>query len=341
MKHARTTVRARQRGLTLVELLVALTIGLLVAIAALTTLVIGRTGFTTVDNTSQLVDRERFAIDIVSRLVSQAGFEDYGAALFASRAVHAVRGYDPEPDVFGWNDAFYEPLDDLAITTATRIADGNRNSKCGTVADTSCRNGSDILLVRFQGSGPLATPDGSIVNCRGEAEPGLTADDLNQRAANVLYVGREAATGEPSLYCAYYKHATAAWVSGQPLIEGVESMQVLYGTDGVTPNVAPPLYGVGTDTVVDRWLRADQLKVPGNAPATRENWRRVRAVRVGLVLRGPPGSAQEAIASSVSPLGPTYVAGADSGSTLALPADSRLRRVSTFTVHIRNNLSTR
>jgi type IV pilus assembly protein PilW len=89
-------------------------------------------------------------------------------------------------------------------------------------------------------------------------------------------------------------------------------------------------------------LRADQLTVAGNAAATRDNWRRVRAVRIGLVLRGPVGSAQQALATTFNPLGTAYTDSAnDVGSALAVSNDRRLRSVSSFTVHVRNDMTTR
>lgn len=332
---AATLSRSRQRGLTMVELLVAMTLGLIVAIAAISTLIMGRTGFSTVDNTGQLVDRERFGVDLLSRIVMQAGYEDFTASPLVTRAIAKKQSMDPEPDIYGWNNALYAQMADLNITTSTANTDGNRSTGCGSVTDTSCLNGSDILLVRFQGSGTPA--DGTMIDCRGQSEPALNGTDLDRRAVNIFYVARDA-SGEPSLYCAYYNLNTNAWVAGTSLIEGVESMQVLYGTDSVTPSTTPPAaYG---DTIVDRWLRADELKVAANAAGTRDNFRRVRAVRIGLVLRGPAGSAQTPMAATLNPLGPAYVAAGDVGSALAVPADSRLRRVVTFTVHLRNDLST-
>ena len=335
MSAVRTLRRRSESGLTMVELLVAMTISLVVAIAAVSTLIMGRTGFTTVDSTSQLVDRERFAMDLMSRVTMQAGYEDFSATPLATRAITRLTGGDPEPDVFGWNNAAYAQMDDLNITTSSKIVDGNRDAKCGTVADTSCVNGSDILLVRFQGAG-FPAGDGTMIDCRGQPEPGLTGGDLNRRAVNIFYVARDT-NGEPSLYCAYYDMSGNAWAAGTSLVEGVETLQVLYGTDNVTAGTAP---GAAGDTVVDRWLRADQLKVPGNTAATRENWRRVRAIRIGMVLRGPAGSAQDPVAATLNPLGAPYASASDAGTQLAVPADGRLRRAVNFTVHIRNDLST-
>lgn len=324
-----------QAGLTLVELLVAMAVGMVISIVALTTLLLGRTGYTAVESSSQLLDNERLAVDVLTRLVTQAGYQELGGTLHVTRAVAVGLGQDPEPDLFGWNNAAYTQPETLALTAATTIADENRPGKCGSVNDTSCKNGSDVLVVRFQGT---TAGDDSMINCLGTAQPGMSTGSLDERAINILFVDRDAA-GEPSLYCAHYDHAGAAWAGKQVVVPGVEAMQVLYGVDNVTATT-PPAAG-GLDTIVDRWLRADQLKVAADLPSTKENWRRVRAVRIGLVLRGPAASAAQHATATFAPLGPAYVAGGDSGSSLGVAADGRLRKVANFTVHVRNDLTTR
>lgn len=329
-----------QAGLTLVELLVALAVGLAVTLAALSMLVLGRTGFNAVDHSAQLIDKERFAVDIIGRVVAQAGFEDYAGPVLSTREIAAMRSVDAEPDLFAWNDAMYTNTPTLpALSEATQLVDGSRSS-CA-ITDTSCRNGSDVLLVRFHGvNGTSTTSDMSMIDCRGNGVPALAGGNLDGRAIAFFHIQRDATTGEPSLHCATYDHATASY-SNQAILEGVEAMQVLFGTDNVVP--ATPPATTGADTVADRWLRADQLKVlPLNPAATRENFRRIRAVRIGLVLRGPVGSAQERVTARLFPLGtPTFAVSGDAGSILNVAADGRLRRVITFTVHIRNELGLR
>ncbi|MFZ3082854.1 PilW family protein [Rhodoferax ferrireducens] len=333
----------KQRGLTLVELLVALGLGLLVVVIAATALLLGQQGYRSVDTTTQLRDRERFAADLLARVIIQTGYQDLGAGSVSLRSTAKLLGNDPEPDIFGWNNAVYKNPDDLVLSTSTKIANGNRpTSSLCTANDTSCKNGSDVLVVRYQGvnSPTDATkPDNTMINCMGFGEAGLTNGNLNDRAASVFHVTR-GTNGEPSLSCSFYKFATGVWAASQPMIEGVESFQVLFGTDGVTPLTAASA-AVTQDTVAERWLRADQLTVAGNTAATRENWRRVRAVRVGLVLRGPVGSAEQAYADPFTPLGPMYASPDDTGSNLSVTADRRLRLQSTFTVHLRNDLTLR
>lgn len=337
----------KQRGLTLIELLVALGLGLLVVVIAATALLLGQQGYRSVDATTQLRDKERFAADLLARVIIQAGYQDLGTANVSLRSTAKLLGNDPEPDVYGWNNAVYKAPDDLILSESTKITNGNRPGSC-TVNDTSCKNGSDVLVVRYQGvTNPPDYPivadrnkaDNTMINCKGEGEAGLTNGDLNDRAVSVFHVTR-GTNGEPSLSCSYYNFATGLWVASAPMIEGVESFQVLFGTDGVSPALAPSATAV-QDTVAERWLRADQLTVAGNIAATRENWRRVRAVRVGLVMRGPAGSVQQAYPKPFTPLGPMYASNNDTGSSLTVAADGRLRLQSTFTVHLRNDLTLR
>lgn len=333
--------RGAQHGLTLIELLVALGLGLLVVIIAATALLTGQQGYRAVDATTQLRDKERFVTDLVSRVIVQAGFQDFGAQQVVLRSSAAIQGVDPEPDIFGWNNAAYVSPNDLLLSSGTAMTSGSRPGACGTVTDTSCKNGSDILVVRFQGvtsTTSPGSPDNTLINCAGQGEAGSSLGDLNERAASVFYVSR-GTNGEPSLSCSYYNFSTGKWIAA-PIIEGIESLQLLFGTDQVSPNSVPSSTAT-QDTVADRWLRADELKVTGNDAATRENWRRVRAVRVGLVLRGPVGSAQQSIASTFTPLGPMYVSANDTGSSFSAAADRRLRLQSTFTVHLRNDLTLR
>lgn len=333
--------RSRQRGLTLIELLVALALGLLITLVALFALSMSSNGFRAVDSTTAMRDKERFAIELISRVVIQAGYEDWGNPDAPLRDNEKIRdpSSDPEPDVFGWNNAVYKTPSSRTLSTIPEITNGSRSGGCGSITDTSCVNGSDILVVRYQGiSDPadITKADNSIIDCAGAGVPASTTGSLDDRAFSIFHLSvPDSAGSEASLACSSYNPSTATWVPSRPLIEGVESFQVLYGADGVTPGMAPP--ASSQDTVADRWLRADELTVAGNAAATRENWRRVRAIRIGLTMRGPVGSAQENKSDENLPLGALFKNTNDIGSGLAVPADRRLRQTSTFTIHLRND----
>jgi type IV pilus assembly protein PilW len=328
------TPRASQMGLTMVEMLVALVISLLIALAAISALIVSRQGFTTVDVSSQLRDNGRFASDLIQRIGAQTGYKnDYFVSTNTKQAV--IDGIDP--NVFGFNNALVN-----VSGSSTTIS-----STARTTAD-----GSDVLVLRYQASTAATTsgaPDGSMINCAGFTGSTTAPMSLGERMVSIFHVKADSTTGEPSLYCSHLKNDGTGF-STQPLIQGVENFQVLYGTDDVTPNTAPPASAASdaSDSTPDRYLRADQLTVAGNTTATRNNWRRVRSVRIGLVLRGTPNSQQGSgpatfypfgagKASASSAVGTAFSSSADVGTVFTPVADGRMRVVSTFTVHLRNN----
>jgi type IV pilus assembly protein PilW len=373
-----------QTGLTMVELLVALVISLMIALAAIASLIVTRRGFNTVDSASQLRDNGRFAADLIQRLVVQSGFKDVHYAATSSTGT-----VDIAPDITGFNNAAVS-----ALTLGTDAFNGTFS-----VTTTTAINGSDILILRNQlvdlEPGPPASgkADGSMIDCNGNSLTGTgtapTARD--ERAASILYVDNF--NGEPSLMCQTIDSKGGMNLPTQipqPIIVGVETFQVLYGTQGVTAGTAPTsTYGMtfgasapaaltiftpnppttadstaltawqtawanwtaSINQVPDKYLRADQLRVASSTVDTNANWRRVRSVRIGLILRGPPNSAQNTDTSTYYPFGRGKSSGTaapgssfadstnDPGSAFTAPTDGRLRQVLTFSVHLRNDQS--
>lgn len=328
----RTELRAanRERGMTLVELLVAMTISLIIVLAAVAALTVARRGFSTVDAASQLRDSGRFAADLIQRLGVQAGYKD---VRFAGRPCLAGEpNCPPAPDVMGMDNALSSSTDPLNSSTSRAIG--------------SVGYGSDILILRYQTSelnpGVFASSaDNTMIDCAGFTGNGAPAN-RDDRMFSVLHVDTSPTTGEPTLMCTYEQPAGTFNV--QPIVDGVEIFQVLYGVDGVTPNTAPT---ASTDRVPERFLSASQMTVAGDSVATAANWRRVRSIRIGMVLRGPPNSAQGQTTPKLYPFGSgSNAAGGPAGSALSSssdpgteftpPSDGRLRQVVTFTVHLRN-----
>ena len=127
-----------------------------------------------------------------------------------------------------------------------------------------------------------------------------------------------------------------------PLLEGVSVSRVVRQANGcfdLTTSAGP--------------YTADQIVVAGNtsSKATYDNWRRVRSIRIGMVLRGPIGSQQEIVSQTFYPFGlaPNSSTGSagtalsdstnDPGTVFTPAADGRLRQVVTFTIHLRNDQS--
>lgn len=278
------------KGFTLVELLVAMALGLTLLALAASALLLARQGMQLVDQSTQLLDRERLARDVITRLLRQASAD----------AASPQSGIA----VFGWDNAVYRKPEHLDFVTVSNIRNGNRPASCGSVRDSSCMNGSDIVLARWR-------PDTGNSHCGATGSLG--------HPVHLLSITR-AASGEPGLSCAY--PGANGWVS-VPLLEGVESMQVLYGLQD------------STHGHIAHWQHAAQLESPGNPAITRANWQRVRAIRIALVLRGADGVAT-AGPGVLHPFGAPYAerAPGDAGASLALDRDRRLRRIVEWSVHL-------
>lgn len=323
----RSATGRRMGGLTLIELLVALALTSTIVAAASGALLLARRGFSSVDAVSQLQDNARFAADVLLRTAAQSGYLDVGYAVQTQGSAFKIAAAAaPVAYVQGYDNA-------LQPTGAVGV-NGSRATGCPRSAASACANGSDVLVVRAQASARVpgaSTTDKALINCMGNAID-VVPTARNDLLVSVFYVDI-GSDNEPSLMCSV--GTTAAMRTGtQPVVQGVESFQVLYGVDGVTPHAAPT---EATDGVPDRYLRADQMVVPGDDAATLANWQRVRALRIGMVLRGPVGTVQDKrLAAVLYPLGASMASADDAGSTYTAPGDGRLRQAMTFTVHLRN-----
>jgi type IV pilus assembly protein PilW len=70
----------RQHGLSLIELLVAMTITMLIVVAASSVYLVARQGFRSNDDNSRSLENGRFAIDILTRNIRMAGSRDFDIA---------------------------------------------------------------------------------------------------------------------------------------------------------------------------------------------------------------------------------------------------------------------
>lgn len=314
------------RGMTLVELLVAMAVGLLVIAVAVAALGVSQRGAREVDAASQLRDDARFAASIIQRLGVQTGFEDLKSA---TQPYYGTEGLyksgtglniaDFMPSVFGYNNGIPSASDPI------------NNVKSRSASSEGY--GSDVLILQNQVvklDPKSSLSDKSMINCMG-VSPDKASIDRKDRIISVFYLGKPAGEGGMSLMCAT-QNAKGLY-DVQPLIKNVETFQVLYGVDNVTPNKAPTGH---SSSVPNGYLRADQLTVVGDPVATYTNWRRVRSLRIGLVLQGPRGTAPNNAEIKHYPFGDArYANSADPGSEF-ITKDNRLHQTVTFTVQLRN-----
>lgn len=323
MKHplTKSMQQLKQAGLTLVELLVAMVIVSIITLASLALYTSSSSTYRSTDANQELQDNARFIFDIFSQSIRQAGLQDSSQfTLFKDRELPVparhiwdVTRNGTQPPLFGSNNA--------KVASTTNGTDFGVDNNGGV-------NNSDVFGVRFFGASiptDITTPDNTIIDCRGRGVPYPKVE--GDIGLSLLHVAISA-SGEPELQCINKSYTTGVR-SAQPIVAGVESLQIVYAVDSDTAAAA--------DTTPNRWLDAKQV-------SDAALWPKVRAVRVGMVLRGAIGSAVGAPgAAALYPLGEEFskVGGAVStaaGIAFVPPNDNRLRRAFTFNISTRNTL---
>ncbi len=319
---SRCSVETSQAGLTLVELMVSIALGLLVAMAASALLLSTKAGYVAQDEDAQIQDTGRYALELVARAVRQAAFENWDA-----REAPIITSAEISANIAGMDAA------SLKSTTA------GLDSPLSTAV-----NGSDVLAVRFYGSGAGAAGDGTMVNCAGFGVPAPTSSDMADagRGWSIFYVA-VSASGEPQLYCKYLGNSD--W-SAQAVAHGVESFQVLYGVDADEDGLADRLMTATEIKALD-----DALLLEGGSPAEMEidrnrktYWKRVVVIKVALLLRGTQRARADHLDGEYDLFGKDYT---DANGTndigvhikeKVLPENgrNRVRKIFTTTIQLRN-----
>jgi type IV pilus assembly protein PilW len=185
----------QQRGMTLVELMVALTIGLGIVLMAGRLLVLANGAYAAQIESAGVEDGGRFAVDLIGRAMRLAGAVDPDALA------------DPAAD------SAPARLAGLDARTLSRATAGIDDPLPGAI------NGSDVLAVRFPGDAGVA------IDCAGFPVP------AGEEGWSIFYVARNG-EGEAELRCKY--RGAAHW-SADAVVSGVDGFQVLYGVDTDDP----------------------------------------------------------------------------------------------------------
>ncbi|MGI0117280.1 PilW family protein [Zooshikella sp. RANM57] len=253
----------KQSGLSLIELMIALVLGLLLLAGVLQVFLGSSQTYRLTGDLARAQENGRFALDMLTRDIRMAGYR------------HPDKG---------------ELIDFFMVGADCPNTDACTTNVSGTA-------GSDIIAVQLD---PEENTD-----CLGSS---VGADDI---VINVYSIGTQTVSGVniSSLFCRGWNVTTDAWTttSAQPLVDGIENMQVLYG---IAPN----------EKFITRYVTAD------NVP----DWNKIRAVRIGLLVSA--GNVTGAAENRTR----EYII-LDSGSLSF--TDRQARYVYTTTVNLNNSLS--
>lgn len=263
----------RQAGLSLVELMISLTIGLLLLLG-LTTLVVQQSGSRDeMEKSGRQIENGRYAMQILHDDIQLAGF--YGEYFPVSYSTpdpcdSASLGWDPATStapaaIYGYAGAATDPtptacLNNYQPNTAVLVI---RRTQTDTVAATAATAGTAYLQLSRCGTGTTAF----VLGTGGftlKQKDCSTVTPLRQYVVRIYYISSCSVCGSDTIPTLKMKELiNGPSLTTTPLVEGIENMQFDYGVDST---------GDGSP---DDYLLA----------AAVTDWSNVMAVRVNLLAR--------------------------------------------------------
>lgn len=330
MKTDSARLSTGSKGYGLVELMVALAIGLFISGAVVSLFVTSKSSYRAQEGVDAVLENGRYAIRALADDVRLAGYVGVtydpikvSPQIYAATAVTGAceaNWVNIGQPIFGLN---------ASAASGTGSNAGATFTDCIPAADYKL--GTDILVLRHaEGQAATALAANTLYLLteldRGSFFVGTTApaaetnpSAIHEMNIHVYYIRPWATTagdGIPTLVRETLIAGPA--MVAQPLVEGIESMQISYGVDTTSPG----------DKVVDRYYPASSLST---VTTVSPNWTQVVAVRIELLVRTPLSDGGFANDTNSYTLG-----------DVAIPAaNDRFRRgVYSTTVMLRNHRKT-
>lgn len=299
---SRGASRPVQRGLSLVELMIGMTIGLIM-LAALGALYVATSKARQEFNkTSDQIENGRYALDMISRDVEMGGF--YGRAGLSPSVLNSTVIDYSLPDLCATSLASMGFSSSSASTTVPVAVAGLPASATSPECLPNRLANTEILTVRYASSTPTSTPSGTeyyvqLSNCRLDPKPLVydssataltlqtrtcdgTLADMRKYVVRTYYIANcddcSASDGVPTL-------KVVEFVKGElqvtTLVSGIQDVHYSYGVD-TDGNGAPDCY-VSDPSVDNTGACPSSTGYSWATPV--HNWSNVTAVRINLLAR--------------------------------------------------------
>lgn len=270
--------RRSAAGFSLIELLVSMAIGLLLAILGSATYLYTKQNYSAVSETSQMEDNGRFALNLLSRYVQSAGFVMLNpqATGIQGALVNKISGCD-----FGMaNGQTAASSADIACRAATPAGE-RRSASFSSFSDTDAPNNAGAL---FQGFNCIGNNAVEVVQLNETGTPFSTFATRSHFFISFTNVATQGggATMMGQLSCvADSSLAGAPAFQTQPLIPGIEQLGVAYLLpSALSPNSAQVSMTATEVTAAARWgevmavelcVMTKSIQTAGNDTGTRYN----------------------------------------------------------------------
>lgn len=276
-------LRHRQLGLSLVELMVALVLGLILMFGIIQVFFASKQTYITNEAMARLQENGRFALEFMSRSARLAGYI--------------------EPIYIG----------DKPLPLVRILCTGLAAIPTELCTSNGAGNASDSISFIMQ---PTVV-DGVRRDCAGNQITGATAAIINNSLIINQFSIIPAAGGNPAaLGCRAYNITTSTWVAGtglQRLVDGVDSIQVLYGVN------------TGADArSANQYVSADRVGL------NLADWQNVRAVRISALANSVITTDATPATRQFALLDAAPLTAADLGN------DRRSRQIFTTTIQFKN-----
>ena len=346
----------QQRGLTLVELMVAVTISIILLSGVLQMFLSSKQSYRTVESLSRMQENARYTMGVLSKEIRMAGFAPCKLTSNIANVLNnsgddkynffdgAVMGYEGDTSTFGsdFPATGTSAGDRVAGSDAIRILRGGTESYSVEVHNTSSAefklkgddhtldpgdivlvcdamnssiiqitnsNQSNVTIVHQTGSGSpgnctkgLGFP--VVCTANGTAYTYDQGSQLVKFESYVYYLGISQSETTNSLYRRKLLADGSGLDTAEELVEGIESMQLVYG-EAVDPVSAAQRY-VTADAITD--------------------WNNVVSTRLGLLMHTPDRVSSENDTATYNVV----------GTDITATTDRRQRYVFTSTIKIRN-----
>jgi len=315
-----------QTGMTLVELMVAMTLSLVILAGVIQVFISSKQSYRLNDAMSRVQENGRFAINFLVKDIRMAGFYGCASGTTPTNHVNSAGSYDYGGPPIEGTDGASGTADTLIIRAATPSdilltasmplvsADLKTTSPSGLaegdiIMVSDCASSDVMQITGPSGTGPSDT--GNVVHNTGVGTPGNATKNLSKaygtdavvmKMNEFTYSIQTGASGQPALF-RNNNNGTA-----MELVEGVDNMQILYGVDtDADSNKVANIYSDAT--TVD----------------AANNWNNVVSVRISLLLQ----TIDDNVASSEIDY---FYNGVNNSPTTG----RKLRRVFTTTINVRN-----
>lgn len=263
----RTTVPHHLRGMTLIELMVALTIGLFLTWGAFEVYVQSKNNYRAAEVLTRLQENARFALESVEPDLRLAGY-------WGSELVNAGSGVAITCDAVDVTPMVLRPAEPIAA------ADGAYDLDCAPFSEA--RAGSDVLIVRHA-TADVKTPDAGKVQLQAD----LDLAEIFSGGVPPPDFGPTSQTRDVVFHAYYVDNASSfagsvpslrrltlvgGGIENQEMISGVENLQVQFGLD------------TNGDGVVERYVDPDSAAVTEGVAGFLPD-ARIVAVRLWLLVR--------------------------------------------------------